>query len=60
MSTIKFVCHDDYNERTVKFSTTLQRENIDGYIDAFRQFLAALEFHPDTINRALGEDDARS
>ena len=53
---IKFICKDKPNERTVTLKTTLQGENISHYIDAFRAFLLAMEFHPDVVKRALGED----
>lgn len=56
MSSIKFICKDSCNERTVTLKTTLQGENITHYIDAFRAFLLAMEFHPDVVKRALGED----
>lgn len=58
MSTLKFICKDSCNERTVTLKTTLQGENITHYIDAFRAFLLAMEFHPDVVKQALGEDDA--
>lgn len=58
MSQIKFVCHDTPNERTVKFETTLEGEHIDHYVNAFRLFLLTLEFNSETIDRALGENDA--
>ena len=42
MSTIKFVLDDEFNQRTVKFKTTLGGDSIDHYYEAFEAFLLAV------------------
>lgn len=43
------------NHPITEVVTELEGENIQHYVDAFRKFLLAIEFAPDTIERALGE-----
>ena len=57
MSDIKIKLWDELNEREITFKTTLVGENITHYVDAFRAFLLAAEFHPDVVRNALGRDD---
>lgn len=57
MTTLKFKCNDTPNNRVVEYKTTLAGENIQHYVDAFRAFLLALEFHKDAIDRHLGEQE---
>jgi len=61
MNTIKFTLDDQFNERVVKFSTTLDGENIGHYVEAFAAFLLACGFDHETVNNRLNEfKDART
>lgn len=45
-------------DQIVSFQTTLRGVHIDYYVEAFKCFLLALQFHPDNVRDALGEDNA--
>ncbi len=43
------------NHPITEVVTEIEGENIQHYVDAFRKFLLAIEFAPETIERALGK-----
>ena len=54
-STIKFVFHDTFNDRRVKFNTTLNGDGLDAFYEAFESFLLGVGFVQDSINRRYEE-----
>lgn len=57
MTTLRFICDSDEHGLKTELAVTLEGENIDHYISAFRRFLLALEFHPDVIEEHLNAGD---
>ena len=50
-STLNLVFHDTFNDRRVKFETTLNGDGMEAFYEAFESFLLAVGFVQESINR---------